>query len=452
MGGVPGGGTDVSNLDSLLLPSGSAPTSKYFSAGGGMLDKLGGMFSNKLFMQLLGSAGADLLGRTGGKNTLATLTQNIASKNYAGLLQHILGGGHPGAKMTADSDGMKLSLPNVPGQGDGGEGAGGGGGSPAPGIVSGGNASGAANPTIGGDMTGYMNKLIGSLNPFDPSQLNFSASDLAGLDPQMLTQALQLKLQGGELQERTLRDIAESGLKEREFADLQAYRKGELANTQELRDIESDKNYLEWYKAATKDERTELQKDYAFAQSPEGGGFKGTVMDFKNYSDTGDWKNYQHYVNEEKGAKRIPESFDKWMSRHEASKATKVTLGEKLEEKAALSKLQGSDYFDNPSWTKDIDKSLNGKQAQDDIYNDVQKLLKSGEAKNSIEAGTIASRNKKIEIIEDKIKAGGGKVSGYKLASDGKTVIWSVDWPDITDSNGKVVKKGTKGTISYAVQ
>jgi hypothetical protein len=46
-------------------------------------------------------------------------------------------------------------------------------------------------------------------------------------------------------------------------------------------------------KLLTKDERTELQKNYEYAKTDDGGGFKGSLTEFKNSTDTGDWNNYQ---------------------------------------------------------------------------------------------------------------------------------------------------------------
>jgi|WetSurMetagenome_2_1015567.scaffolds.fasta_scaffold42515_2 hypothetical protein len=442
------------------------------AGGGGFLGKIKDLFKNKQFIQMLGANGADLLGNTPGKNSYAALSQNISSQGYSKLLENILGGKHPGVDAKLSDKGLALNIlretpvdqsgPNpgqtgIPQMQTGGGTTNGGGTtgipanagaiSAAPGTTPSTSVTPApgTTPTSSNSMQDLIKQLSGQ-GPFAPGQLDFSGVDLAGVSPELITQALQLKLQGEQVGNQRMQDIANA-----------LYQQGQLEHgkveeglTQQLRKSEQQNADTNTAKL-TQDKKPDMQKQFEFAQTKEGGEFKGSFSDFKDSTDTGDWKNYQHYVDEEKSAGNKPEGFNSWLLKHEKTRSG-MTLGQKLEEVAAKSSLQGPGYFDNPDWTKDIDKSLNSEVVQSEIYNTYQGMLKANKGMSVNEARQIATRDTKIKLIENQIAASTGKISGIKLAPDGKTVIWTVQWPDTKDENGKLIRKGKVGTISNAVQ
>jgi hypothetical protein len=69
---------------------------------------LSNLFSNKLFLQYLSAAGADITAGKGPVNVNALTQQTIQSQNYKKLLQHLLGSG---GKLTADEKGVKMDIP-----------------------------------------------------------------------------------------------------------------------------------------------------------------------------------------------------------------------------------------------------------------------------------------------------------------------------------------------------
>ncbi len=383
----------------------------------GFLDKL---FGNKQFLQFLGAAGADLVGNTGGKNILAALTQNIASGNYSKILSHILGGGVPGAKMTADETGVKLNLPAPTGGGGGG---------------------GTGTSLEGGtkmQMPSIQDALGGGIaNPFATSQLDFSASDLAGVDPEMLTQALGLKLRGDEFGLQKMNSIVDSVYKQ---ALIENYvRQGNLAEARSLIDQqEADTGRMnawqKWYETATKDSRTELQKNYEAAQ---GQGFTGKIWEFKAYDETGDWGNYQ-----KSKAEGYKGSFESWLTKHEGNRAIKISTGEKLQEKEAMDKLGARSLF-RGDWTKDIDKIT---LDSDEVWGLGQQYRKGG--MSTADADTKALLSTRLGAVRKKIEAAGGQITGRRM--DGTTYVYEVKWPAITDSTGKVLMPASTEEIRYA--
>lgn len=85
-----------------------------------MENGLTNLLQNKLFLQYLAGAGADIsAGNPLMTNVNAITQQNIQSQNFMKLLQNMLGGEIPeGGKMTMDSKGMKMDIPSSALKGD----------------------------------------------------------------------------------------------------------------------------------------------------------------------------------------------------------------------------------------------------------------------------------------------------------------------------------------------
>jgi len=167
---------------------------------------LNNLLTNKLFLQYLTAAGNDILSRKPiGTNVNAVTNQAITAQNFTNLMKKLLSNDND-MKASIDKNGMKLHIPTT----SLGFGAG----------VGNGEAIGTANGTLGAGI-GASNEPLGNvssnkegglsklLNPFSDSQLNgISAGDLAGLTPQMISNALALKRQNDSLNEQKFVDLA----------------------------------------------------------------------------------------------------------------------------------------------------------------------------------------------------------------------------------------------------
>jgi len=75
-----------------------------------ILDKVGNILNNKLFLQYLSAAGADISAEKGlGPNVNAVTQQNIQAQNMMKLMKQFLG--PDGSKATFSKDGVKINIP-----------------------------------------------------------------------------------------------------------------------------------------------------------------------------------------------------------------------------------------------------------------------------------------------------------------------------------------------------
>lgn len=180
--------------------------------GGGFMSGLGNLLQNKLFLQYLSAAGQDIgSGNAIGTNVNAVTQQNISAQNYMKLLKRMLAGDIPtDGKLEMDADGMKLKVPKS---------------ALNTGVETpfGASAGTSSMPSPSPDFTKYMTPQAkqlpfgqggspnygGLLNPFGSSQSDISAADLAGVSPDMISQALQLKQSGEALRLRTMSEIGD---------------------------------------------------------------------------------------------------------------------------------------------------------------------------------------------------------------------------------------------------
>jgi hypothetical protein len=173
--------------------------------------KLGDLFKNDTFLQGLSSIGSSIAtGPTGMKNPFVAgldsfVQSNLMNKNFLKLLK---GGG----KIAIDKDATKLHIPHTTqdttspvegasaaemGAGDQVDGA--------ENSSLGANVLKALSMILGGGM-GTSNQTGGPVNPFGDAS-DIKLSDLAGLNPEMISNAMGLKLKQSELAQKSINDL-----------------------------------------------------------------------------------------------------------------------------------------------------------------------------------------------------------------------------------------------------
>jgi hypothetical protein len=424
----------VQDPNSGIMIPGTAPA-PVDPAGGGFLNKL---FSNKSAMQMLGAMGADFLGHTGGKNTFATLSQGIASKNYSDLLKNILGGKHPGVDAKLTDKGINLNIARETPVGEPG---------PDPGVtglppltnaqVAGavpgkqgavampGSAPPIANASVP-TPTPAPNQGVDSLNPFSGSQLDFTGLDLAGVDPQLITQALQFKLAGDELGFKKISELADMQYKENTLANatkkLQPEINKTLAETEKLNTENSNLNApsdIQYPGLAqlTKPEFEKLpteDKSYAVYYTAQ------KNLNAKKIMTREEWDNKKPTDREKflRAAMQDPKLFKAAKDLAEAE-STKIDLSpgqRKLSEADVEPRVQLKD-------PKQLAEMIN------------KKLTADPANRNIINNGTPTERMKvkakaAASTIEEMITAGQGNILKARI-ENGK-LMWTVKWPDGT--------------------
>jgi len=370
---------------------------------------VGSLIENRLLLQMLSGVGASIAGEdsfAAGINPI--IQQNISSQSYAKLLSKLLEGG---GKMTLDKDKVNITAdpkllqddtediqsvlagtrPKTPGLGT------------------------LARPTKDISISetiqstrpqgGTTNFLGALLNPSASPLGELTGADLAGLTTQDISQALQLRLGTESLKQKTQADIRQSLLDQMRLGIL-----GQQAETAEKR------ANIEAFKAMTKDERTAAQKNYAFAQTPEGGNFRGSFSDFQDIAKTTHEKDYEAAV--EGGYKG---TFHEWY-RDIVALGGGLDLGERLDIKSEA-------YLTDPrGLAKDIDKFVES----EDFQNRMFALGEQAETERPREI---------IKFIEGRITATGGTITDVELSDDGKIVTWSVTFP-----------RGRKKEIKHAIR
>lgn len=285
------------------------------TGGGGWGATLGNLFQNKLFLQYLSGAGAAMQqGEPIGPTLNKTTQQNIGSQNYMNLLKKMLGGEIPtGGKMTMDEKGLKLEAPKE---------------------------------ALGG-MGGGMVKPGGDVNP-SASPLDVSSADLAGLTPEMISQALQFKFAQDEMSRKSLSDVVDMRYKGALIKEAEARTKAATPSiTIPGTDIKvNSKEYLEWYKAATKDERTAAIKNFEYARTK---GFKGSFEQFQDNAKTGHQKDF-----EAAKADGYEGSFNEWML--DMAKAGAINLGEVVERKKATEDIEAQSKVTSAEFLSKMEK------------------------------------------------------------------------------------------------
>jgi len=353
------------------------------------------LFQNKMFLQFLSGAGASIAGPdsfAAGVNQ--PVQQNIASQNFAGLLKKMLAGG---GKMTLDKDTFSLKGDSKLLQGPGNNEAG----------TSLGDMTEPLSiaPTGGGVAGGSQDFLGDILNPSSSPLGDISAADLAGLTPQMISNALELRQAQEQIEDKRVSDVARTLTESRRTDILER----QASTAERKADIAA-------FSALTKDERTSARKNYDFAKTKEGGSFKGTFVDY-NEGLVRERRLYDEAVASGMDSKDNP--FHKWLLDLRKAGATQISVGERLDIKAKK-------YFTDPKGlVADIGKHINSEDVQNQMFALGGDEKAQGRKRAELTAG----------FIESKITGAGGVVTSVNM--DGRTRIWTVEWQDGSTSEVK---------------
>jgi hypothetical protein len=378
-----------------------------------------------MLVNLLASAGGALGGKGSWQEAVGGLAQkSVSTRNSAKALQQLLGGLPAGTSMTASKDGgFKFNIPTDSMKNN----------ADLPGFSNAATENmnpfldqrpaSIGNTTVGGvsggtpARTAANNTLEGGglVNP-SSSPLDLNSLNLAGLSPEFLLQALQLKSGQEELGTRR----GDLGLRKEELA---MRLRGEPAALEHIRAQTNQANAQAASLLSKDADKTSEIKNYEYATKR---GYKGTFDEWKNVTESAGIKDYEYAVkNGFKG------NFFEWKTEIAKAGATRLSLGEKLDEVKEKSKLQGQDYFKSTKLAEDINKHLSSKEVQDETYQATMSS-QSKDKKIAAQEGKLSAEKVKLrakaKFIEDKIAAGGGE-STAAWDKDGKSIVWTIRWP-----------------------
>jgi hypothetical protein len=426
-----------------------------------------GLLQNKLLAQLLASEGADLMGNTPGKNLGSAIQGNIASQNYAKMLSQILAGGTPppGVKHTIDGgaeSGMHKRTITMD--------------------------HSILDPSIGGvpqakappiQPTDWLQAGMGLSNPFPTSQpattapapagaeaqvptatsdpmmqlltqllgggqsnlgagfANLRPSDLAGVSPEMMSSALQFKMQQEQLGKKNIMDVVgimtdiqRNKALENYYNQLgeQGKSSAEIARTREERLAKGDTLDQEFpvqvpgvgkvttrqWNALPKD-----TQDYAM--------YVNSVLPGEKVLNPQEFKNLDPTV-QEKFLRRAMEDPELMKAAKELreSGAIRITTGEKAEAAAAIKRATSAEeawaQLHNPTQLNALVK----KAVDDPVTANAIFAARDNPAEMTrIKGRTVAG------VIDNMVRAGGGRfVKDTVLSKDGKTLTYTIKWPN----------------------
>lgn len=279
-----------------------------------------------------------------------------------------------------------------------------------------------------------INTLGRYVNPFGSGLSGLSNSDLAVLGPEGVMQALMYDLNRDQLSEKTYNDLVQQMLTKEDLAlrrdvlqedmrsnqELERYRRGDLS----LRQLAEERQWVDLLRMAplevpglgriplkdwnALDTKTKAYAYYAFNQQRLG----QIAMDYNTWeqqeSDPTIYKYYQ--------LSQQDPAFKEFYFEATERGATRITLGEKIEEKVAFSKLQGLQYFDNPKWLDDVAEQQ--VLAQRKYFN----------AEPDQKQGLIL--DEVIRYLKGKIKGGNGVINEKKTIYTPNSVTWFVKFPE----------------------
>ena len=365
-------------------PTAGTPASVGASGGG-----LSSLLRNKMFLQFLMGAGQDISQGTGGTNLGAAVQRNIQSQNMIKLLKHLLG--PDSSKATIDKSGLKIStgtdsalLKSFLGGDQDPFGA-------ITGPKAGSMKNGAAYSVDPIAASAGYTPASASANPFGNGQpnMNISASDLAGLTTQDISTALGMKMKSDELKQQSYRDMVDALYKgstmqrAAEAAEAEIPYKKQLTKQSEAVTLENTpsvninvggitmkvtpKDALAWERLKKEITPKEVQ-EYKFALTEEGGGFKGSIVDYKNSSLPADVKAYKYAV--DNGMSKI--GLKQW--KEDIARASAPTIPGAVERQEALEKVKRQSEVQDPGLAQKILQSLMKDRMN---WNDPPKLAKT---------------------------------------------------------------------------
>jgi len=469
------------------ISTGGAPMGGFWEGSGGNANSTGipqgglkGAFANPLLAQLLAAEGADLMGNTPGKNLGGAIQQNISSRNMAKVFSTILAGGTPppGIKHTIDGGAepgthkrtitvdhsifdMGSIKPDVEKIGGGvplSEGlnpdvakflAGVGNPSPSQPATNAPAPAGdeaqvpttapvAAASTTQDPMIQLLTQMLGGgqVNPA-AGFANLRPADLAGVSPEMLSQALQFKMQQEQLGKKNIMDvlgmmtdIQRNKALENYYNQLgeQGKSSAEIARIREERLAKGDTLDQEFpvqvpgvgkvttrqWNALPKD-----TQDYAM--------YVNSVLPREKVLNPQEFKNLDPTV-QEKFLRRAMEDPELMKAAKELreSGAIRITTGEKAEAAAAIKRATSAEeawaQLHNPTQLNALVK----KAVDDPVTANAIFAARDNPAEMTrIKGRTVAG------VIDNMVRAGGGRfVKDTVLSKDGKTLTYTIKWPN----------------------
>jgi len=265
---------------------------------------------------------------------------------------------------------------------------------------------------------------------------NMSKSDLAGLTPEMMSSALQFKMQQEQLGKKNIMDVMDLMMRGKEIGIRAPYMKAltdeaidRVAANQPVIQIGgipyNTAEYLKWQQVQ-KENLSTNQRDYSTyaAQETAAGRQPKSFEEFLNNNFTNDIKNYRLYSDQETKAGRTPKDFDPWLTEHERSRA--MTMIEKAGgaamSKVATGNVEARTQLHDP---KAIQAAVDTARAS---LTDVPSMT----AQLNPAKATALNAKLTIQEIEKMIAVGGGTITKPPTwDKDGKTIVWTIQWPPI---------------------
>jgi hypothetical protein len=425
--------TNMMNLD-------PADTGQDYGIGlpgkSGILDKIKSVMKNKMFAQFLSAAGADI-SETGnlGKNLNSAVQGDISSQNYAKMMQRILAGQMPGVNASIDDKGLSFKVARETPVGSPG---------PDPGTT--------GVPMLTPSTPNLQNEQNqGQFNPFQSGQLNFSASDLAGLTPEMMQSVINDKLSMEQMRQKSMNDLYEHQRQALNDASERAYRQqlikqseAQISNYQSEDQRRQEESQIAWFKAQKESTPADLQM---YQYDVENNGFKGSLKEWRDKiaADPTEQRNYE--LAKSQGFKGT--FFDYQLALKKAG-GVHIDLGTQLAEKAGMNRIEKESYLGSDKFETDIDKHITG--LRQSIMNSIPTKNAQGKPLSDAEyeaAESKATAEKKKEFIEQYVQNNKGTIVNEQLV--GKDLVFVIRWEAITDKSGKVVRPAKTESFTYGI-
>lgn len=242
--------------------------------------------NTNMLAYFLAGTGAAIGGEGSAASAIGGMTQGaISTQNYAKMLQAMIAGG---GKLNMDKDNVNIKAPAS--------------------FFGEGETKGMQLPSAESQLKRIEGMTSGggtNLNTLNPSSspLDISGANLVGLTPQDITQALQLKMGVEELRRKTVSDITETAYKGTAMKKMEAETKAltpsvDVPGFGKLTRGEA----LDWYKTATKDERTAVIKGYEYARDQ---GYEGTFEQWATSLAKASAMNLGDFMEREYGKKKV---------------------------------------------------------------------------------------------------------------------------------------------------
>lgn len=423
MKGILGDGGQSEGLSGYAAALGN-PNGTFSGASGsnGVGGLAGWMRDNsKALSQYLAAAGMDAAEGGGlGKNFNNVTMQRNSSDSMTQLLTQLLGGGMPGVEAKIGDKGISINMSRETPAGQPG---------PDPrttGIAplaqpSQGGATHAQAPTAPASDPVQTSSVQpeGRLRPFFSDLSGVSASDLVGLSPELILQALQLDQGQEQINDQKYRDYVNAQYNMGMLSDAQ---KRTALSEQRLpiEQMEAETGRLNtlhnFWKLATEDDRTPMMKEYEYAQEQ---GYEGNLEDWKVIS--GDPETIKLYKASIADGSFTGGLWDFIRSKAKAG-ATSVNINNKVEEDLSRGYVQSRLVMYDPV-------------ARESAINaELKKLGISEKMTLKMEGDSPEALKLRSDYVDRAVKrivsAGNGRVIKSAVSPDGSSIGWVVEWTE----------------------